>query len=127
MDGSAATSCEVEIESELAPIASLCAGSVRYMEEGGRRYVFMEGLRFFARGAQRQMDALLCLNYPNGSYPTKLFLPERLDLPPRDGVTLNWNETAYILARNWFTWSWNNVQQNQEPVAILAEHLRAFQ
>jgi hypothetical protein len=125
MDGSAATIGETE--PELAPIAALCAGRVRYMEEGGRRYVLMEGLRFLARGDQKEMVALLCLNYPNGSYPTKLYLPERLNLPPKNGVTLNWNETAYILARHWFTWSWNNVHPNQEPVAILAEHLRAFQ
>ena len=128
MDGSAGTTGEIEIEPELAPIGAICAGRVRYMDEGGRRYVFMERLRFLARGAHKEMDALLCLNYPNGSYPTKLFLPERLSLPSKAGeAALNWNETAYILARNWFTWSWTNVPPNQEPFAILAEHLRAFQ
>jgi hypothetical protein len=122
MDGSTtARAGETEIEPELAPVASLCAGRVKYMDEGGRRYIFMEQLRFLVRGLQRQMDALLCLNYPNGSYPTKLYLPENL------GLGLNWNENAYILARPWFSWSWRNVSPNQDPIAILAEHLRAFQ
>jgi hypothetical protein len=107
---------------ELAPIADICSGRVVFMTEGDRRYIFMEGLHFLVRGNnQKQMDALLCLNYPNSSYPTKLYLPENL------GLSLNWNENAYILGRQWFSWSWNNVAVNQAPFAILAEHLRAFQ
>jgi hypothetical protein len=105
---------------ELKAIAALCAGEVRYMDESGRRYIHMEGLRFLVRGAEKQMDALLCLNYPNGSYPTKLYLPSNL------GLGLNWNETAYILAKPWFSWSWRNVSPNQAPLAILAGHLEAF-
>lgn len=122
MDGSAAAAPAGErvTEPELAPVAALCAGKVRYMAEGGRRYIFMEGLRFLMRGAQQQMDALLCLDHGNPSYPTKLFLPANL------GLGLNWNETAYILARSWFSWSWKGVSPNQPPVAILAGHLEAF-
>lgn len=128
MDGSTSATGETEVEPELAPIAAICGGRVRYMEEGGRRYVFTERLRFLARGEHKEMDALLCLNYPNAAYPTKLFLPERLNLPAKPGeAALNWNDTAYILARNWFTWSWKDVSPNQEPFAILAEHLRPFQ
>jgi hypothetical protein len=112
---------ETDVAPELISIAGLCAGRVTYMEEGGRRYVFMERLRFLVRRVEKQMDALLCLNYPNSTYPTKLFLPENL------GLGLNWNETAYILARHWVTWSWKDVRPDQEPIAILAEHLRAFQ
>jgi len=108
-------------EPELAPIAALCAGTVRYMNESGRRYIFMQGLHFLVRGARQEMDALLCLNYPNPSYPTKLYLPANL------GLNLNWNETAYVLARLWFTWSWSGVFPDQPPVDILANHLRAFQ
>jgi hypothetical protein len=111
---------EVLIEPELAPLAELCAGEVRYMEEGGLRYVHMVGLRFLVRGAEKQMDALLCLNYRNSSYPTKLYLPANL------GLGLNWNETAYILAKPWFSWSWKDVSPNQAPLAILAGHLEAF-
>lgn len=112
---------EADIEPELAEIAGLCAGMVRYMVEGGRHYVHMVGLRFLAQGTEKQMDALLCLDYPNASYPTKLYLPESL------GLGLNWNENAYILARQWFTWSWRDVSPQQPPIAVLAEHLRAFQ
>ena len=108
------------IEPELVGIATICAGAVRYMTERGLRYIFMEGLRFLARGEQKQMDALLCLNYPNASYPTKLYLPTNL------GLGLNWNESAYILARPWHSWSWSGVPANQPPLAVLASHLGAF-
>lgn len=111
---------EADTEQKLSAIAALCAGSVRYMTEADRRYIHMEGLRFLVRGVEKQMDALLCLNYPNGSYPTKLYLPANL------GLGLNWNETAYILAKNWFTWSWRGVSPAQAPLAILAGHLEAF-
>lgn len=111
---------EASMEPELSPVAALCAGKVQYISEGDRRYIHMEGLRFLVRGTEKQMDALLCLNYPNGAYPTKLYLPANL------GLGLNWNETAYIIARTWFTWSWRGVSHLQQPIAVLAGHLEAF-
>ena len=120
MDAAVAIPAGGTVEPELMPIAALCAGTVRYMEEGGLRYVHMEGLRFYVRGAEKQMDALLCLKYRNPSYPTKLYLPANL------GLGLNWNETAYILGRPWFSWSWQGVSPNQPPLEILASHLAAF-
>ncbi|MGA9795904.1 MAG: hypothetical protein WBQ17_10275 [Rhizomicrobium sp.] len=107
------------VEPELAPIALTCDGPVRYMEEGGRRYVYMQGLRYLVRGVPRSGDALLCLNYPNPGYPTKLYLTESL------GLGLNWNENAYLLGRPWFTWSWK-VAGDERPLAVLAGHLEAF-
>lgn len=112
---------EAGAEQELAAIAALCSGKVRYMEEGDRRYIHMEGLHFRVHEAEKQMDALLCLNYPNPVYPTKLYLPTNL------GLGLNWNETASILAKPWSTWSWKGVTPDQAPLAILACHLKAFQ
>jgi hypothetical protein len=108
------------VEPELMPIVALSSGAVRYMEESGLRYIYVEGLRFYVRGTEKRMDALLCVNYPNTSYPTKLFLPANL------GLGLNWNENAYLLARPWFSWSWKDVSPNQPPIAILAGHLEAF-
>ncbi len=108
------------VEQELAPIALICDGAVRYMDEGGRRYIHMVGLHFLVRGVEKTMDALLCPNYPNNSYPTKLYLPVNL------GLGLNWNENAFVLARSWFTWSWKDVSRDQPPLAILAGHLEAF-
>jgi hypothetical protein len=108
------------VNPELAPIAALCSGKAQYMNEGGRRYIFMQGLHFLVRGAERQMDALLCLDWPNASYPTKLFLPANI------GLGLNWNENAYILGKPWFSWSWKDVSRHQPPFAILAGHLEAF-
>ena len=90
----AISGAETGIEQELLPIARLCTGKVQYMPEGSFRYIYMEKLRFLVSGADKEMDALLCLNYPNNAYPTKLYLPVNL------GLGLNWNETAYILARN---------------------------
>ena len=75
MDGpSEAPSQLAEREPELLPISLICGGRVVYMTEAGQRFIFMEGLRFLVRGAQKQMDALLALNHPNASYPTKLWL-----------------------------------------------------
>jgi hypothetical protein len=90
------------------------------MAEAGRNFIFMEDLHFIAKGAQRCMDALLCLNWNNPAYPTRLFLPERL------GLGLNWHQEAYLIARNWFTWSWRGVAANAPPIEILASHLAAF-
>ena len=111
---------ETQNKQELLPIAGLCVGKVQYMHEGALRYIYMEKLRFLVRGAETEMDALLCLNYTNNTYPTKLYLPANL------GLGLNWNENAYILARNWFSWSWKDVSPNQPPFSILAGHLEAF-
>ena len=107
-------------EPELAQIAELCAGTVRFMNENGLNYIYMEGLRYLSQGIQRQMNALLCLNYTNGTYPTKLYLAENI------GLGLNWNETAYLLGQPWFSWSWKGVAPNQKPIEILAAHLEAF-
>jgi hypothetical protein len=63
------------------------------------------------------MDAVLVLNHDNGTYPTKLYLAESV------GCELNWNETAYILGRNWHTYSWANVPPSLTPFEILANHL----
>ena len=121
MDGTGSVGANTTTtDSELAPIGALCGGNVRYMGEGNLRYIYMEGLHFLVRGTEKQMDALLCLNYPNPTYPTKLYLTANL------GLGLNWNETAYLFAKQWFTWSWRGVSPSQPPVAILAGHLEAF-
>jgi hypothetical protein len=120
MDGAVVNPVDSAADAELRPIAALCAGAVRRMEAGGLRYIHMEGLKFYVRGEQRQMDALLCLNYPNGSYPTKLYLAQNI------GLGLNWNDTPYLFARPWFSWSWKDVSRDQPPFAILAGHLEAF-
>ena len=118
MDGSLGG--QPHLEPELQPIALICSGLVTRLEEGTKRFIHMERLKFRVRGVQREMDALLCLNYPNDTYPTKLFLPENL------GAGLNWNENGFFLGRPWFSWSWSNVARDQSPIAILAEHLRAL-
>jgi hypothetical protein len=104
-------------EAELARIAAICAGKVTFRLDGWRRLIHMEGLRFLVGDTCRTMDAVLCLNHDNGSYPTKLYLEENV------GAGLNWNETAHLLGRSWVTFSWSGIQPNQPPFEILAAHL----
>ena len=110
------TSVEVP-EEQLAPIRELCGGDVRFMMEGERRLIHMPQLHFLVDGQEQCMDALLCLNHSNPSYPTKLYLAAQL------GCGLNWNESIFLLNRNWFTFSWSNVPGHQTPLEILAAHL----
>jgi len=104
-------------EEQLQPIRDICSGEVRFMIEGERRLIFMQGLHFIVSRVERTSDALLCLNHNNPTYPTKLYLPEQL------GCGLNWNENAFLLGRHWCTFSWRDVPSNQSPIEILAEHL----
>jgi hypothetical protein len=116
-----ATEVKAPVPPELEPIARLCMGPVRYLEEGGRRYIHMQGLRFWVGTDTVEMDALLAMNWPNQSYPTRLFLPASL------GRGLNWHESAFILGKSWITWSWAGVKAEQAPAEVLAIHLSAFQ
>ena len=120
MNSPSASAPAVLVPPELEPITWLCSGQVRYVEEGGRRFIYMQGLRFNVGTHAQEMDALLALNWPNPTYPTRLFLPQRL------GHGLNWHEDAFILGKPWFTWSWKDVKAEQAPVEILANHLAAL-
>jgi hypothetical protein len=104
-------------EADLLPIAQLCDGEVSRRTDGGRNFIYMEGLHFYVSGGQQKMDALLCLNHNNPAYPTKLYLTTQV------GNGLNWNESAYILGRHWYTFSWRDVSSNQPVIEILAAHL----
>jgi hypothetical protein len=108
---------EAPTEEQLDAIRHVCAGEVSYRTDGWRRLIYMEGLRFKAGGQNQEMDAVLVLNHDNGTYPTKLYLAENV------GCGLNWNESAYILGRNWHTYSWAAVPPSLTPVEILANHL----
>lgn len=105
------------LEEELNPIRELCNGQVKFMREGERRLIFMQQLRMLVGGAERCIDALLCLNHNNPTYPTKLYLAERLE------CGLNWNESIFLLDRHWHTFSWRDVSPSQRPFEILAAHL----
>jgi len=120
MDAAEPGAAGIAVVPELAPIAVLCSGPVRYRDEDGKRYVHMVGLHVLVRGEQKELEALLCLNYPNGTYPTRLYF--RVNL----GLGLNWNENAYIFATQWFSWSWKDVKATQSPIEILAGHLEAL-
>jgi len=110
----------VEIEPELRPIAVVCDGEVSRRIDGWRKLIYMQSLRFYVAGVEHKMDALLCLNHDNATYPTKLYLVDKV------GAHLNWNETAYILGRSWHTFSWSGVPAELSPFEILAAHLAAL-
>ncbi|MBW4053710.1 MAG: hypothetical protein HIU85_20065 [Proteobacteria bacterium] len=105
------------LQDHLRPLLEICGGEVRFMIEGERRLIFLGKLHFQVNGTEKVMDAVLCLNHNNPTYPTKLYLAEKL------GCGLNWNEAASLLGRNWFTFSWRDVPSNQSPIEILAAHL----
>jgi hypothetical protein len=106
-----------DADPSLLPIAQLCDGKVSFKTEGWRKLIYMEKLRFRVGSKQYVMDAILCLNHDNPTYPTKLYLAENV------GGGLNWNESAYLLGRNWPTFSWRDVPANQPYIDILAAHL----
>ncbi len=111
------TDCAAEVDADLCLIAELCEGEVSRRTEGWRHLIHMQRLRFLVNGAQHTMDALLCLNHNNATYPTKLYLAEKV------GTGLNWNETAYMLGREWHTFSWSGVSPQLPPAEVLAAHL----
>jgi hypothetical protein len=101
----------------LRAISELCDGGACFKAEGWRKLIYMKGLRFRVGSKQFVMDAILCLNHDNPTYPTKLYLAENV------GGGVNWNESAYLLGRNWPTFSWRDVPSSQPYIDILAAHL----
>ena len=106
-----------EVDADLCLVAELCEGEVSRRTDGWRQLIYMQGLRFLAGGIEHTMDAVLCLNHNNPTYPTKLYLAEKV------GAGLNWNESAYMLGREWHTYSWSGVSPQLPPAEILAAHL----
>lgn len=104
-------------QAQLDAISALCDERASFHVDGWRHLIFMPKLRLLVDGIERKIDAVLCLNHDNPTYPTKLYLAEQV------GVGLNWNETAYLLDRSWHTFSWRDVPSNLSPFEILAAHL----
>lgn len=100
---------------ELEELQQLYPGA-KLMTEGGIGYVLVPALRL-PNG--EVVEALLQPQAGNG-YATRLFLPVRVE-----GKGENWNPFR-ILDRNWMSWSWNNVPENDRMAQILAQHLQAL-
>jgi hypothetical protein len=111
---------EVNTDPSLRPITYFCDGEVSRRSDSGRDLIYMQGLRFFVNGKEHKMDAVLCLNHPNPTYPTKLYFAEKVE------SNVNWHDTAYLLGRNWYAYSWKDVKPDQPLMAILAAHLAAL-
>ncbi|TIL83045.1 MAG: hypothetical protein E5Y89_02435 [Mesorhizobium sp.] len=111
------TAANDDADDGLGPVRDLCDGKVTFRTEGWRKLIHMEKLRLLVGATQHVIDGILCLNHDNPTYPTKLYLAENV------GGGLNWNESAYLLGRNWHTFSWRDVHANQPYLDILAAHL----
>ena len=93
---------------------------VREVQQGGEAFLYLEGLRLSLNSQLLEVDALLCLHMREG-YMTRLYLSIRIE-----NRGANWS-TAYLLDRQWHTWSWQGVSVQQRPAQVLAAHLRAIQ
>ena len=93
--------------------------SATILSDGGVTFVSLPQLQFTVEGEVVTVKGLLCPQAHSG-YTTRLFLERAF--PAADK---NW--TAHtIINHTWWSWSWNNVQENQPLLAILAGHLRAI-
>ncbi len=104
-------------EPQIDAISALCEEKASFHIDGWRHLILMPGLRILVDGAERRVDAVLCLNHDNPTYPTKLYLAEQV------GTGLNYHETAFLLGRSWQTFSWRDVPANLPPIEVLAAHL----
>jgi hypothetical protein len=87
--------------------------------EGGFDFVHIPKLVIPGDDQSEEVEALLCPQMRDG-YATRLFLSKQIP-----GKGNNWN-AFHILGRTWYSWSWQNVQANQELTQILMGHLAAF-
>ena len=114
-----------EPDRELERLKDICDGEPRRIDEGGREYVLLPGLRYLHGAEPRSDDALLSPKHPHPSYPTRLYFTQKI--PPAPGcASLNWHEEVYVDGRTWYTWSWKDVTPDQSLLNIVAAHLQAF-
>lgn len=94
----------------------------RELTEAGLRYVYVPQVRLPNGAAPAIVDCLLSLDARDG-YPTRLFFSQQVSVA---GKTFNWNGGAHIAGRNWYAFSWNNVNGALRPVQIFLAHLDAL-
>ncbi len=108
---------------EIEELNALCEGGATAMTEGPITYFLVPQLAIESENGVVRTDVLLCpVTHPSGGYPTRLFLAEKIDRPPK---TQNW-QVHQILARNWHTWSWQGISPDLRLAQILAGHLEAL-
>jgi len=110
---------------QLLQLQRLCNGTPRRIQEGGRDYILLPGLRFAGASGSRACDALLETNHRNGTYPTRLYLAAKLQ--PLTKQTPNWHDETFVEARMWYSCSWKDVTREQPLVAIVTAHMEAFE
>lgn len=108
-------------QNELNELKVFCADA-RVMSETGIDYIFIPALQVLTSKGAHTMCALLCPSQHPSGYMTRLFFDASLY---GAGQSQNWTEHR-ILERNWHTWSWQNVSENQTLAQILLSHLDAL-
>ncbi len=89
-------------------------------QEGGTIFYFIPSLRLPAGCVPEQTDALLCPTARDG-YPSRLFFAVRVEGPE----VRNWNGNSYILSRQWYAFSWADIQ-GLSLVDLVFAHVRAL-
>lgn len=105
---------EIQLEELKIVCSEICA-----LSEGGKHYIFFPRLKIRHAETDYVVRALLCPT-EHSSYPTKLFLSEKIPAP------LNWNFSSRILDSTWYSWSWRDVSASLRLIQMLAGHLAAF-
>jgi hypothetical protein len=93
----------------------------RQCEEGGTTFYFIPSLRMPSGCTPQQTDVLLC-STPRDGYPSRLYFAEHVQGP----INQNWNGSSYyILGREWYAFSWSDIQGLRLTELVLA-YMRAL-
>lgn len=108
----------------MAALLAICPGATE-KHEAGNRFVYLPALKVPIGERVFVMDGLLAVTSHSG-YSTRLFLAEQItERPTINGQAANWT-SHQILGRNWWSWSWRDVESNLPWIQILHAHLRAL-
>lgn len=108
----------------MAALLAICPGATE-KHEAGYRFVFLPALKVPVGERVLVMDALLAVTSHSG-YSTRLFLAEQItERPTINGQAANWS-CHQILGRNWWSWSWRDVEPTLPWIQILHAHLGAL-
>ncbi len=89
-------------------------------EEGGTTFFFIPNLKMPLGCTPQQTDVLLCPTARDG-YPSRLYFAEQVQGP----INQNWNGKSYILGREWYAFSWSDIQGLRLTELVLA-YMRAL-
>ncbi len=89
-------------------------------QEGGTTFYFIPSLHMPPGCIPQHTDVLLCPTARDG-YSSRLFFAARVQGP----VPRNWNGDSHILGRQWYAFSWSDIQ-GLPLVDLVLAHVRAL-